>query len=222
RVVLLEVKNGVPALVNELPVSGYIAESRLVGTALYVVANSYEQREVPAKDGTTTTEWDWGSRVVSFDLSDFATAQTKSKDWISGYGNVIYATDQYLFVAQSIWDYRTSTQSSTVTSYDIASPDGTFTKLATFNVDGVILDKFKMQMSGDVFSAVVQINTRQPRASYLETYSMVDPKKPQPLAEVKIVENEQLYATRFDDNRLYVVTFFRIDPLWIFDLSNPA
>jgi hypothetical protein len=223
RVVLLDVKNGVPVLVNELPVSGYIAESRLVGTALYVVANSYEQREVLSKDGTTTTiEWEWGSRVVSFDLSDFATAQSKSKDWVSGYGNVIYATDQYLFVAQMLWDNRTSTQSSAVNSYDIASPDGTFTKLATFNVGGVVQDKFKMQMSGEVFSVVVQINTRQPRATYLETYSMVDPKNPQRLAEVKIVENEQLYATRFDDNRLYAVTFFRIDPLWIFDLSNPA
>ncbi len=222
RVVLLEVKNGVPVLVNELPVSGYIAESRLVGTALYVVANSYEQIDVPAKDGSTTTEWQWGSRVVSFDLSDFSTAQVKSKDWVNGYGNVIYATDQYLFVAQMIWDSRTSTQSSVVNSYDIASPDGTFTRQAMFNVPGVVQDKFKMQMSGDVFSVVLQINSRQPRATYLETYSMVDPKKPQRLAEVKIVENEQLYATRFDDTRLYVVTFFRIDPLWIFDLSNPA
>src|SRR6185369_15606995 len=107
---------------------------------------------------------------------------------------------------------------SFVTSYDISSPDGTFTKLAAFNVPGYIQDKFKMSMNGDIFSAVVQINSRQPRAAYLETYSMADPNKPQVVSEVEIVQNEQLYATRFDGNRLYVVTFYRVDPLWIFDL----
>ncbi len=218
HVVLLQVKNGVPQLINALPVAGYIAESRLVGSALYVVANSYEQH--PGKDGST--EWEWGSRVVSFDLSDFNAAQKKSEDWVTGYGNVIYATDQNLFVAQSIWDYRTGSQNSLVTSYDISSPDGKFAKLATFDVVGAVQDKFKMQMNNGIFSVVVQVNSRQPRASYIKTFSMADPQKPQQLAEVKIVENEQLYATRFDGNRLYAVTFFRIDPLWIFDLSDPA
>lgn len=223
RVILLEIKNGAPQLVKELPVSGYIAESRLVGTALYVVANSYEQQTTVSKDGTTnSTDWQWGTRVVSFDLSDFASATVKSKDWVGGYGNVIYATDQYLFVAQTVYDNRTSAQSSVLNSYDISAPDGTFSKLASFNAPGAVLDKFKMQVNGDVFSVVLQINSRQPRASYLKTYSLANPKSPQPLAEVKIVENEQLFATRFDGNRLYVVTYFVIDPLWIFDLSDPA
>jgi uncharacterized secreted protein with C-terminal beta-propeller domain len=34
--------------------------------------------------------------------------------------------------------------------------------------------------------------------------------------------NEQVYAVRFLDNRGYVVTFRRTDPLYILDLSNPA
>ena len=78
--ILLQVKNGIPELVTQLPVSGYIAESRLVGTALYVVANSYEQHAVLSKDGSTTsTDWEWGSRVVSFDLSDFTSANRNRK-----------------------------------------------------------------------------------------------------------------------------------------------
>jgi uncharacterized secreted protein with C-terminal beta-propeller domain len=32
---------------------------------------------------------------------------------------------------------------------------------------------------------------------------------------------EQLHATRFDGNLVYVVTFYQIDPLWVVDLSNP-
>src|SRR5690606_23719640 len=44
RVVLLDAASGEPELVAQLPVKGYIVESRLVGSALYVVANSYQQR----------------------------------------------------------------------------------------------------------------------------------------------------------------------------------
>jgi hypothetical protein len=42
------------------------------------------------------------------------------------------------------------------------------------------------------------------------------------LGRLQIVSGENLYATRFDGARLYVVTFRQIDPLWIIDLSDPA
>lgn len=38
----------------------------------------------------------------------------------------------------------------------------------------------------------------------------------------KIAPNEQIYSTRFIDNRLYMVTFQRTDPLFTIDLSDPA
>ncbi|HTG43078.1 MAG TPA: beta-propeller domain-containing protein, partial [Verrucomicrobiae bacterium] len=142
RVILLQAGNGTPQLIKELPVSGYIAESRLVGSALYIVANSYEPREVATKDGTTlSTEWEWGSRVLSFDLSDFAGAQQKSKDWVKGYGNVIYATDRFLFVSQSIYDGSGRSPEAALHCYDISAPDGTFEKLSTFSTAGTIRDK---------------------------------------------------------------------------------
>src|SRR6266545_7702936 len=39
---------------------------------------------------------------------------------------------------------------------------------------------------------------------------------------LKLIEGETLFATRFDRDRLYVVTFRQVDPLWIVDLSDPA
>ena len=36
-----------------------------------------------------------------------------------------------------------------------------------------------------------------------------------------IGSGEQLYATRFVDDRAYVVTFLQTDPLWVLDLSDP-
>lgn len=37
----------------------------------------------------------------------------------------------------------------------------------------------------------------------------------------KIAPDEMIYSTRFIENRLYMVTFRRIDPLFVIDLSNP-
>ena len=225
RIVLLQLRNGEPHLVKELPVPGQISESRLVGSALYVVANSYQRRVIPATDLRPAFEvWDWGSDILSFDLADFSTAEEKSRQWVRGYGNVIMATDKYLFVAQQSYEHQVQPYTSTIHSFDISSPNGTFTKLATFNAGGTVKDKFKMHVMDDNFVVVVQLENWQvnQRSTHVRTFSFANPQAPKLLADLKIVENETLFATRFDGDRLYAVTFLRIDPLWIIDLSNPA
>lgn len=228
RIVLLQLRDGTPHLVKELSVPGQIDESRLVGSALYVVANSYQRKIVSGPSGGVTSEtWEYGTEVVSFDLADFANATQKSRDWVSGYSNVIMATDRYLFVAQYAYDSATSQYTSTIHSFDISSPAGDFVKKATFDAGGLVRDKFKMHMDGDVFVVVVDKRTRNSTGAFVNsphvrTFSFADPTAPQLLAELKIIENEQLFATRFDGHRLYVVTFMQIDPLWIIDLSDPA
>ena len=37
-----------------------------------------------------------------------------------------------------------------------------------------------------------------------------------------IAEQETIYSTRFIGDRLYMVTFKRIDPFFVIDLSTPA
>ncbi|MCQ9191628.1 beta-propeller domain-containing protein, partial [Escherichia coli] len=93
--------------------------------------------------------------------------------WVRGYGNVIMATDKYLFVAQQTYDTTSTMYSSTINSYDISSPNGTFTKLATFNAGGNVKDKFKMHMSGNTFIVVVQRENwqRGERTTNVRTYS---------------------------------------------------
>ena len=44
---------------------------------------------------------------------------------------------------------------------------------------------------------------------------------PKPLDSLLVGANERLFGTRFDGDRVYVVTFRRIDPLFCVDLANP-
>jgi hypothetical protein len=60
-----------------------------------------------------------------------------------------------------------------------------------------------------------------PMSTWLETFSLATPTAPTKLGELKIIENESLFGTRFVGDRAYVVTFRQIDPLWIIDLSEP-
>jgi hypothetical protein len=85
---------------------------------------------------------------------------------------------------------------------------------------GQVQDKFKMQLTGDVFACVtMDWNAIESR---VQTFSLADPKAPQKLGNLLIKQGEQLYATRFAGPLLYAVTFRRIDPLWIIDLYDPA
>ena len=228
QVVVLDVTGGNPQLVAELPVPGNIVESRLVGRALYVVSGTYRVIEVePVGGGAVSQTWEWGNQVVSFDLSDPAHPQAKSSAWVAGYGAAVYATDRFLFVAgpaptvvnggEQSWDWN----SVAVRIFDISAPDGTMSEVATIRAAGQVQDKFKMQLNGDVFTFVT-MNWQNDLESRVHTFSLADPRAPQKLGSLVIKTGEQLFATRFAGNLLYAVTFQRIDPLWIIDLSDPA
>ncbi|MEI6342997.1 MAG: beta-propeller domain-containing protein [Verrucomicrobiota bacterium] len=60
-----------------------------------------------------------------------------------------------------------------------------------------------------------------PSQTWLETFSLAVPEKPEPLGSLKVITDESLFATRYVGNRAYVVTFRVIDPLWVIDLSDP-
>ena len=217
--VVVEVGNGAPRIVASAPVPGYIQESRLVGTALYVASQSYRKIVIPGKPDTGAGEqWEWGSVVSSIDLSDPTAPVSRTTLWYPGYGNVIMATDRFLFVVtQNVGNWW----QSTVAIVEIAAADGTMVPRSTVAPAGRVADKFKLNMAGDVFT-VVSDDWRTSRVSVLETFSLADPAAPRRLGRLEVGHGEGLFATRFDGNKVYIVTFLRIDPLWVVDLSDPA
>ncbi len=214
--------DGAPQTVARLPVSGSIRESRLVGTALYVASQTL--RPV---SGTTNTVWEWGTLVSAFDLANPSVPLSRNTLWFSGYGNVVSATDTYLFVVtQSPSDWW----QSVVNLVDITDPLGTMAAYGAITNRGQVPDKFKLNYSDEVF-AVISEDRHQtngaPLVTRLETFHLPDPRTAGPLSitrlgELELGQGERLHATRFDGNRAYVVTFFQIDPLWIVDFSNPS
>jgi len=214
--------NGPLQTVARLPVAGTINSSRLVGTALYVASQT--SRPVA---GTTNTVWEWGTVVSAFDLSNPDKPVTRNTLWFSGYGNAVYATDTYFFV---VTQSPMAWWQSVVNLVDITDPAGSIATYGAITERGQVLDKFKLNYSGEVLAVISEdwhpTNGVAP-ITRLETLHVPDPRSAGPLdivklGELELGERERLHATRFDGDRVYVVTFFQIDPLWVVDFSNPS
>jgi hypothetical protein len=222
QIFVVSVSNGVPVLLTSLPIGGLVLDSRMVGTALYVASQNY--RPV---SGTTNETWEWGTSVTSLDLASPEKPAIRSTLWYAGYGNVVNATDTYLFVAT---EDPTNWWQSLVQIIDITSPDGTMAPVSSIRTAGRVPDKFKLNYTNAVFTSISEnwewASGTGP-ITKLETFYLPDPRSMGPggiskLGELELGSGEQLHATRFDGNLVYVVTFFQIDPLWVVDLSDPA
>ncbi|MCF7668464.1 MAG: beta-propeller domain-containing protein [Verrucomicrobia bacterium] len=214
-ILVLSVADDAISEAARLPVPGRIMDSRLVGSALYVVSDCYRPVE-GSEDGV----WEWGTQVSSFDLSNPAAPAEKGSLWYPGYGNLVHATDEYLFVVQR---KNNDWSKSVIRMVDISSPDGAMTEVSEITPSGRVPDKFKMNLFGNVFSVISETRTENRGiVTTLENFSLDTPESPSLIGSVELGEGEQLHATRFAGDTVYVVTFFRVDPLWIVDNSDPA
>jgi len=222
QVVLVAVTNGLPQVVASLPVPGTIQESRMVGTALYVASEAY--RPV---SGAPDTTWEWGTTVSSFDLADPDSPAKRSLLWYPGYGNVVAATDTYFFV---VTQDPVNWWQSVIGIIDITAPDGTMAAYDSLRVSGQVTDQYKLNYNDEVLTSISEdwhLDGGNTLVTRLETFDLPDPRSAGPqgivkLGELELGDGQQLHATRFDSNLVYVVTYFQIDPLWVVDLSQPA
>ena len=225
QAIIVNVAGNTPVIEASVPVKGYIRESRLVGTALYIASQTYITKQaVNPATGDTYTRWEHGTQVSAFDLKTPAKPVARETVFYSGYNNDIYATDKFLFVSTSVPKdyYKTDLR-----CIDISAPNGTMKEAATIRTAGRVADKFKIRLSDDtltVISEELKSNSSVNRNRWLttlETFSLANPHKPEALGTLSLAKGERLFATRFDADRVYIVTYERIDPLWIVDLSDP-
>ncbi len=223
-VIICNTKPGTPALVATLPVSGQILESRLAGTALYVAAR------VP---DTSTSQWYYRTKIqiTGFDLSvpsnpvvrNTVTLKTPEGDGYS-YFDAVQASSHFFMVAENSYRWDIGDTRSTVTLVDISNPDGTVTLRGRVALEGFVQDKFKLREEGGILSAISFYqgwwNNGRRSKTRLDNFDVSHPDSPQALGHLELGLGEQVHGTRFDGDRIYVVTFFRIDPLWIVDNSD--
>jgi hypothetical protein len=225
-VIICDTTAGAPKVVATLPIAGEVLESRLVGSALYVATRLPD---------VTTNTWYYRTKIqiTGFDLSNPAapvvrntvTLRTPDGDGYTYFG-AVQASAHFFMVAENTYRWDLNDTRSAVSLVDISNPNGTVALRGSVALEGFVQDKFKLREEGGVLSAVSFYqgwwsNTRRSQTR-LDNFDVSNPDSPVSLGHLELGLGEQVHATRFDGDRVYVVTFFRIDPLWIVDNSDPT
>jgi len=204
---------GNPQLLGSIELQGFVSDTRIVGDVLYTVSTRYAwYSHCGSEDSTDSTQ------IVSIDLSDPFNVREVDELIFEGTSWNIHVTNHSLYVAGSTWHddgYLTD-----VTYVDISDPKGRIVVQDRMQVAGYVQGRWKMDEHEQAFRVVSY--DWQTRHSTLTTFDVSEPARIKQMASLKFARNEQLFATRFDGEKAYFVTFERIDPLWVVDLADPA
>jgi len=212
RILRVGLINDSPELRTSLDLPGALQESRLVGDRLHIVSTSWQDEE---------GNWSPKTWVITLNVSQPGILVEESRRSIPRYVSAIGSTEKYIWLAGSEsgdWSRHT------LTAYPILT-GGVLGQPMVAKLGGIIQDKFKVgEIKGGV-AAVVQTWTA-PDGSWqnrtlVETYGTGANGVMNRRAQLQVIQNEWLFATRFDGDRLYAVTFQQTDPLWLLDLSDP-
>jgi hypothetical protein len=157
-------------------------------------------------------------------------------DALMGDAQVVYGSPRSLYVATQRWvdpstpvDRLPSTQTTAIQRFDASDPDRT-TLVAGGEVPGYLLNQFSL--SEDQGRLRVATTSRPiwwngvqaPPASQSSVTVLADQDGAlTPIGSVSgLGAGQQIYSVRFLGDKAYVVTFRRIDPLYVVDLSTPT
>lgn len=230
EIVSLDVSN--PAAITQLTqfdVPGSIADSRIVGDALYLVTyeNGYcwNCKTLPS---TIVTSFNVaGTAIAKVDQLAYSATDKSYASWQRS----VAATNERLYIAGPEWNWTPGTQNgkSVIQVVDIKDPSGKLVKGADVSIAGQINSRWQMDEYNGVLRVVSQHgngwwgpnNSTNPQ---VETFTITNSSTITPLGSTDLIlpKPESLRSVRFDGVRGYAITAERTDPLFTIDLANPA
>lgn len=229
QLVALDVRNPTaPVRLASFPIAGEIADSRIVGDALYVV--SYESGACWQCDGgrrTVISSFDVTNptAIARVDHRDFPASGDDGDAWqrsvASGANKLFVGSNEALFD-----DHGRSTQGA-IDVIDVSDPHGHLVVGERVKVHGQILSRWQMDERDGVLRVVSQRDTARLRNGsgepMVETFQLAAGAPPERLGSTSLhlKQQEGLKSVRFDGERAYAITFRNTDPLFTIDLADP-
>jgi uncharacterized secreted protein with C-terminal beta-propeller domain len=117
---------------------------------------------------------------------------------------------------------RQEADQTTTVVHKIAIKDGTITYITKGEVPGTLDNQFSMDEYNNNLrlATTSSVYTQSGQYTYNNVF-VLDGKMTTIGSLTHIAEQESIYSTRFIGDRLYMVTFKRIDPFFVIDLSSP-
>jgi inhibitor of cysteine peptidase len=235
-----------PALTRNFSVDGNYFDSRMIGDYVYVVATQYtflietdvflprvhsdnETEIIPADDiyyyNFSDTSYSF-TTIVALNIQDDAQETTHETILVGG-TSAIYVSQSNIYLTFPDYNWQEN-ETMTTTIQRITIDKQTITPSAAGEVPGYILNQFSMDESGDYFRIATTTNNfgwrtfaEEEQVSKNNIY-VLDVNLNIVGRLEDLAPGEQIYSTRFMDNRCYMVTFRNIDPLFVIDLTVPT
>ena len=209
-------------------IPGTIADSRLVGDAIYVVTNENGSCWGCQQNNS-------GAVVSSFNIGGGGIAKVADLSFRTpnnGYSwqpRSVSASSDRLYIAGPAYDWNPSTGSSghsVIQVVDIHDPQGQLVKGADVPVDGQIQSRWQMDEYAGVLRVVSQNGNGWGNGvnPSVQTFTITSSNVITPLGETELIlpEPESLRSVRFDGVRGYAITAMQSDPLYTIDLADAA
>jgi inhibitor of cysteine peptidase len=220
-----------PVLLKNLTISGSYFDSRMIGNYVYAVVG----QAAFTTNGTVvlpTIQTYYGTKQVSpteihySNLSDeyFQYTTVIAMNVVNTTETPTYTTlllgetsDMYVSLSNMYITYPDRQGNTTIYRLSIAENNVTCEAYGT--VPGNVLNQFSMDEYNGYFrvATTTWINSTQRNNVYVLDMTMKTVGALENLAQ-----GENLHSTRFVDDRCYLVTFVKTDPLFVIDLGNPT
>ncbi|MBI4238802.1 MAG: beta-propeller domain-containing protein [Deltaproteobacteria bacterium] len=146
---------------------------------------------------------------------------------VVGYGANVYVSDRAVYIAEyqhgGWWDDADTEETTPIHAFGVDAATPYY--IGTATVDGHLLNQFAMsEYDGTLRVATTagHVGRNSGSGSVSNVYTF-DTQAMAPRGRVEGLANgEQIYAVRFIGPMGYVVTFKKIDPLFVLDLHDPA
>ncbi len=179
---------------------------------------------------------------VYYTISSFSLrsgSDIKSQTFLAGYSTTLYVSMDNIYLAYQkqipyariqaprtlVGDSGTIQESQVegTVIHRFAINKGNIDYKATGDVPGHLLNQFSMdEYRGNLRVATTVEGYGRDRSYMYNNVYILDPYLDTKGSLEYIAPDERIYSTRFIGERLYMVTFKRIDPFFVIDLSDPA
>lgn len=164
--------------------------------------------------------------IVSLSLADGSGGLNKRV--IAGYSDNVFASSASMYVASTQYPMygdwapvERGIEKTTVYKFDFNGPGTKFAGAA--EVPGTTLNQFSMDEAGGFFRIATTVGevSREGSTATNNVYILSGDMKIAGRLE-GLAPGERIYSVRFMGPRAYLVTFKKVDPLFVLDLSNPT
>jgi len=239
-----------PKIKRDISLEGNYFDSRMIGDYVYIIINQpiYYRPEEEIKIPEIKTENEIKpvcgcDDIYYFDIPDYSYRLTtivsintqndneelKTKSFLTGYTQNIYVSLNNIYLTHTTSKYHIMPKIETTPTektfiHKISIKDGRIEYKTQGEVPGYVLNQFSMDeykgyfriatTTGHVARTAEQATSKNHVYVLDENLNIIG-------KEENLAPGEKIYSARFIRDRGYLVTFRKIDPLFVIDLSKP-